>query len=68
MKGSAMLPSPTTRRQVSGRNRKITRNITPEAPKRNQNIDGQLQRMRRSPLISGATLGGVVRLVREPVR
>lgn len=41
----------------------VTENTTSDAIDRNQNIEDQLQRMSKSPLINGATLGGVFKLV-----
>jgi hypothetical protein len=62
VKGARKLPFPTIRLQVSGRNSRMAKNTTDDAIDRNQNIDDQFHLMSNSPLMSGATLGGVLRL------
>lgn len=54
---------PTTALQVSGRNMTKARRAAKDAIAKNQKIDGQGHLSRSSPLIIGATLGGVLRLV-----
>ncbi len=56
------LPTTSERLQVSGRTSTIVKKTTADAMERNQNIEGHGHLTRRSPLISGATLGGVLRL------
>lgn len=58
-----MDPSPTNTLQVSAMKTTMAKKTRNDATLRNQNIEGQLHRMSNNPLINGAMLGGVFKLV-----
>lgn len=59
MPDGEILPFPTIRRAVSGRNTRISRRHRPERMLRNQNIHLQLARSARTPPSTGPILGAV---------
>lgn len=59
------LPLPTIRRQVSVRKSTIAKKTKKDAIQRNQKMAGQVHLIRSSPLIKGATLGGVFILLHK---